>query len=465
MLLAASGAVVSVSLLGRTLYSWRGFEVELRVLPSARGTTRLALTPLGSVEAHTHAAPVLLIASLQGVRIEEIKNLLNAKRGDLAKDFETASKADLRDFVVRQLLLAGAGSLIAPVLMRQRRMRSFLAAALLGAGCVGLVLLNTLTTFQGKAFETPTYTGALKQAPWVIAFGRDAFTKFEALSQKLHTAAANFNILYGRIAALPDTSAGDNGPDTFRVLHVSDLHDNTAGLDFVRDVAEQFKIAFIVDTGDLTDFGSPPETIMVQSIAKLPYPYLFVAGNHDSQTITAALRSAANVTVLNGQVVTFQGVTVLGLPNPASDRLGLGSVDATDSALHANGEKLLKVVQSLASPPDIIALHDPEEAVPLWNHVPLILFGHEHRDYIDIKAVPELPRTTRTVFCNAGTTGAAGFRYLEKAQGVPFSCAVLTFRRPTAPGGHPALRAIDMIRLSGSLGEYSITHTPFFTTP
>lgn len=465
-LLAISGAVVSVSLLGRAPYSWHGFEVELRLLPAPRGVTRMALIPLGTVEAHTHAAPVVLVASLQAIRIEEVKKLLDAKRDDLAKDFETTAKADLRNFVGRQLLIAGAGGLIAPLFMRQRRARSYFAGAFIGAGCIGLVLVNALTTFNGKAFENPTYTGALKQAPWVIAFGRDAFTKLEALSQKLHTAAANFNALYGRITALPDTSSTDNGPDTFRVLHVSDLHVNKAGVDFVRDVAAQFKVAFIVDTGDLTDFGSPPETYMVQSIAKLPYPYLFIAGNHDSHSITDAMRTASNVTVLNGQVVTFEGLKILGLPNPAADRVGVGSVDATNEALHANGEKILKVVQSLPAPPDIVALHDPEEVVPLWNHVPLLLVGHEHRDYTEVHDPPaNVPNTMRTVLCNAGTTGAAGFRYLQKTQGVPYSCAVLTFRRAAEPNGHPTLRAIDLIHLSGSLGEYSIVHTPFGVTP
>ncbi len=462
-LLSLSGAVLSVSLLGRSTYSWHGFEVELRLLPARQGETRLVLTPLGSLQAHTHAAPVALIASLQQVHVEEIKKLLDMppKRDDLAQDFERAARADLKDFVIRQLLLAAGGGLIAPFLLRQKRFRSYLAAMLIGAVCTGLVLTNALTTFQGKAFEKPVYTGALKQAPWVIAFGRDAFTKIDALSQKLHTAAANFNLLYGRIAALPGEATADDGKDTFRILHVSDLHDNAAGLNFVRDVAAQFKVAFIVDTGDLTDFGSPPETYMVQSISKLPYPYIFLAGNHDSHVITDAFRTVPNVTVLNGQVITVEGVTLLGLPNPASDRPGVGSVDALPAALQANGENLLKVVQSLASPPDILAVHDPEEAIPLWNHVPLVLFGHEHRDYVEIKEAPPLPQVLRTVLCNAGTTGAAGFRYLEKRQGVPYSCAVLTFRRPVRPGDHPILRSIDLITLSGSLGEYSIAHTPF----
>ena len=111
-----------------------------------------------------------------------------------------------------------------------------------------------------------------------------------------------------------------------------------------------------------------------------------------------------------------------------------------------------------------------------------------------------------TVICNAGTTGAAGLRYLEKEKGTPFSCAVLTFylpapprsgreaavgpssapgdspgptgatplanTTPTVPGGQagappnapparPILRAIDLIALKGSFGEYSISHYTF----
>ena len=49
----------------------------------------------------------------------------------------------------------------------------------------------------------------------------------------------------------------------------------------------------IVDTGDLTDFGSPPETAMVQGIRKIGYPYVFVAGNHDSQTVMRGYIRAA----------------------------------------------------------------------------------------------------------------------------------------------------------------------------
>ena len=509
--LSLSGAVIGVSLLGRSLYAWHGFEIELRLLPAAEGQTRLVLTPLGEVRARTHKAPVALIASLEAINADEIQKLIKSvpTREEVAKDFEREAHGDLRNFFLRQVAMAGLGALIAPLCLRVRRLRGYVVSGILGMGLLGVTLASALTTFDGNAFESPTYTGTLKEAPWVIQFGKDAFTKIEALSQKLVTVANNLNVLYGRIAAVPDRLNQDGEFDAFRVLHVSDLHNNPAALDFLRKVAEQFKVEFIVDTGDLTDFGSPPETAMVQGIAKLPYPYVFVAGNHDSQTVMDALAKVKNVTVLNGQVATVKGLTLLGVPNPASARAGVGSVDTTSAELQAGGETLLQRVSALPAPPDLIAIHDPEESRPLWGRVPLVLCGHLHRPYLEYEtgpnpgSVPAAPPGTAvrsaaasdpravtpvytTILCNAGTTGAAGLRYFEKEGGVPFSCAVLTFDRATLPGAEPPaepprpapgqetapappappaprprLRAVDLIVLQGSLGEYSISHYTF----
>lgn len=501
VLLSFSGAILSVCTIGRATYRWHGFAVEVRLLPSSIGETRLVLAPLGEVQAHTHNAPVTLVASLEAIQIEEIRKLLDTKpdREALAQDFERSAKDDLRNFVTRQIAAAALGSLIAPLFMRSRRFRAWGSSVLMGVLLVGMVLGSALTTFNGKAFETPEYTGALKQAPWVIQFGKDAFTKIEALSQKLRTVASNLNVLYGRITALPDRLVPDDGPDTFHILHVSDIHNNPAALDFIQEVAHQFHVEMIVDTGDLTDFGSPPETVIVQGIGKLGYPYVFVAGNHDSRVVVEALKKVSNVVVLEGKPLTIHGVTLLGLPNPASLRAGVGSVDTTPQELQTGGETLLHTLQGLPSPPDIVALHDPEEARPLWGYTPLILCGHEHRYYIqqergqptsttpEIRApgtgmTPVYTPAWETVICNAGTTGAAGLRYVDRKEGVPFSCAVLTFRRVPAQASSPPdspastlssqtasassesraqLRAIDQIVLNGSLHEYSISHHTF----
>lgn len=501
LLLSIGGTILCVGTLGRSVYRWHGFAVELRLLPAQRGETVLVLIPLGAVEAHTHRAPVALIATLQEIEIEEIKKVLNSNpRLDvLTRDFETSARQDLNNFVIRQLVFGALGAMLAPLLLRSRKLWKYAASALFGLAIVGVTLGSALATFNGKAFESPTYTGALRQAPWVIQFGKDAFVRIEELSQKLRTVAANLNVLYGRIAAPPDRLDEESDAETVRILHVSDLHNNLAGVKFMQEVAHQFRVSMIVDTGDLTDFGSPPETVIVQQIRDIGYPYLFVAGNHDSQTVVSALAALPNVTVLNGQLVTEKGFTFLGLPNPASARASVGNVDTTPEELQAGSSVLLETVRNLREPPDILAIHNPEEARPLWGSVPLVLCGHLHRWYVEVEKgkpsaseppdVVSAPGTAPptavkprfdTVVCNAGTTGAAGLRYFEREQGVPFSCAVLTFRRPTAnllPTGptetspnapasvpRPQLLSIDQVVLDGALHKYSITHTPFAAT-
>jgi len=522
--LSFGGTVLSVATLGRTVYRWHGFAVELRLLPASRGQTALVLVPLGEVQAHTHRAPVELVATLQEIQLEEINKVLNSspRPDDLTKDFETSVRRDLRDFVIRQVLCAAIGGLFAPLLLRSRNAWKYLLSSLMGVAIVGVTLGSALATFNGSAFASPTYTGALKQAPWVIRFGKDAFVRIEELSQKLKTVAANLNVLYGRISEASDTLEPGSDAETIRILHVSDLHNNPAGLSFIKEVRRQFHISVIVDTGDLTDFGSPPETAIVQELGKMGCPYVFVAGNHDSQAVIMALSRLKNITILNGQLATVEGFTFLGLPNPAASRTTVGNVDTTPQELQAGSDLLLADLRALRESPDIVAIHNPEEARPIWGMAPLVLTGHLHRYYVDIEkgqdAPPAEPSSQRaksasiapryeTVVCNAGTTGAAGLRYFEREQGVPFSCAVLTFHRkktdsapparaksentvpredaaprpqsaalpetsgPTPPREakpvasvtipRPRLMSIDLIVLDGALHQYSIIHRPF----
>src|SRR5690349_21294236 len=74
--LALAGALVSVCALGRTVYRWKGLEIELRLLPATFGQTRVELVPLGEIKARTHGAPVALIASLEHIQVEELQKIL-----------------------------------------------------------------------------------------------------------------------------------------------------------------------------------------------------------------------------------------------------------------------------------------------------------------------------------------------------------------------------------------------------
>ncbi len=446
--LALLGGAFSVTFFGAQTFHWQAFAVNVGIRPAWRGQTRLVFTPLGEIRAFTHHAPLLLQVSLQAVNVEQLHSLLAHQQAPAALEsaFTQWAQRQLAGFSRHEVLCGLMGGLLAPVLLRARRAREWLAAGLIGGGSVAGALLLSLHTFDRRAFDNLTYVGSLRQAGTVISLARTAFGSAQVLNERLRLVAANVNTLYGRINAM--SGADDSGP-TLRILHISDIHNNPAAVGFVQELAARFDVQAVIDTGDLTDFGTPVEARLTHGLGLLRVPHVFVAGNHDSQATLHALAGSGNTVILNGQLVHVAGLTLLGLPDPSSAREGVGSVDTPVAALAAAGARLAADVHALPQPPDIVCVHNPAQADPVLGKVPLVLCGHLHHAYVT--------RSGMTVLCNAGTTGGAGLRYFDRSEGVPLSAAVLTFTR--AP--HPRLLFVDMVVLSGSLSEYSITRSTF----
>src|SRR3954451_17361639 len=66
----------------------------------------------------------------------------------------------------------------------------------------------------------------------------------------------------------------------------SDLHNNTLGVSILARNAHNGPVFF---TGDLTDRGSPLETRVTERIVRTGHPFVFVTGNHDSDTLALRL--------------------------------------------------------------------------------------------------------------------------------------------------------------------------------
>ena len=447
--LSLLGAAFVVTSFGAQTYHWRSFDVEVSVRPARHGETRLIFTPLGEVRAATHRTPLALLISLQSVSFENLGHLIQhmPPRADLEREFRAVARRSLMRFALRQVALGMLGALLGPPLLHIKRPWIWAASAALGGAFTGLLLYGTLRTYNPKAFEQATFIGSLREARAVTALASSAFHSANALSDKLKIVAGNLNVLYGRIGDSAVTPEDD--AKTVRVLHISDIHNNGAAVDFVRELAQKFQADFVIDTGDLSDYGSPVETRLVRGVGALRVPYLFVAGNHDSQTTVAAVRANPNAIVLNGQPVVVDGLTVLGLPDPSSLRPGVGSVDTPLTALRDASSALAADAARLPTPPDIVCTHNPLEEASLEGRVPVILCGHLHRAY--------LATVGETVICNAGTTGGAGLRYLDQRAGVPLTAAILTFSK--AP--RPRLLWIDQVTLDGGLSEYSINRRTF----
>jgi len=447
-LLSLLGAGLGVTYAGRQTYHWQAFDVELGVQPALKGETRLIFTPLGEIQAHTHHTPLALSVSLRGISLEKIQALVvhPPSQARLERDLERTARDRLIRFGGHQVLVGAIGGLLAPLLLRARRVRAWLFSAFLGGGATAALLLITLHTYDRTAFRSLTYVGSLRQAAVILSLVRGAFDNGEALSQKLRLVAVNVNTLYGRISAMP---ALEPGVKTVRLLHISDIHNNPAAIGFVEELASRFQVNAVVDTGDLTDYGTPVEAPLSQALGRLAVPHVFVAGNHDSQATVRGVAASRNGVILDGQPVEVAGLTLLGSPDPSSARAGLGSVDTPAAALTAAAGQLADTVGKMPAPPDIVCVHNPAQADPLRGKVPLILCGHLHRASVDTEGI--------TVICNAGTTGGAGLRFFDHSEGVPLSAAVLTF----ALTPKPRLLFIDTIILNGSLSEYSLTRRTF----
>jgi predicted phosphodiesterase len=246
---------------------------------------------------------------------------------------------------------------------------------------------------------------------------------------------SNLSELYAVTSRLPVFTAGD---DTIRVLHVSDLHLNPAGFDVIRSVVTQFGVDVVVDTGDITDFGSAAEARYVAEIGGLGVPYVYVRGNHDSRSTQAAIAALDDAVVLDGpEVVEVAGLRFLGQGDPRfTPDKSTGDDDAPEDVLFAVGRTLARSVRTAVEAPHVVAVHDPKVARPLLGVTPLVLAGHVHRR--------EDLTQDGTLLMLQGSTGGAGLRALEGEEPTPIALTVLYLDPGTG-----ALQAYDDITLGG----------------
>ena len=144
---------------------------------------------------------------------------------------------------------------------------------LLAAGITTVLLSGTAgigaATWRPEALSQPKYTGLLVNANSLIGSAEDIVARFDAYRASLEDLVKNVGSLYATLSALP---APGGTTDTVALLHVSDLHLNPAGFDLVRQVVDQFEVDAVLDTGDITDWGSAPENQLITSVGTFGVP-------------------------------------------------------------------------------------------------------------------------------------------------------------------------------------------------
>ncbi len=403
LLSALAGAFLFISLLGHHHVRVEAFQLRLGLQPSPAGYTVLEIPPLATIRAETHATPLRISVRLESIdprtvqktmeKSREPSGLINAATGEL----RTAAAF----FTLKLMVLAAAGGAFGVFLWRRKPGILHLQGSLAAVLTVGALLAGTYATYDTGKFKNPELDGALKAAPWVIGMAGDAFSKINTLSDKLTAMADNLHQLLNQIDRLKPF--GEDREGMVKVLHISDIHNNPAALDYVRRVAGLFNVDLIIDTGDISDFGTPLEGLLPERLAGLGIPYLFIAGNHDSPETIKKMKTISGVIVLDGTTVTAKNLRVLGVADPSSKTGSIEPPSPDTITRHASHvEELLK---SQPEKPDILALHNHRTAWRLAGKAPVILHGHNHK-----LSVGEV---SGSIIISPGSTGAAGLRRLQ----------------------------------------------------
>jgi Icc-related predicted phosphoesterase/uncharacterized membrane protein YeaQ/YmgE (transglycosylase-associated protein family) len=441
---ALAGAVLFIWILGPAEYQLDGFKVRGAVRPALSGRTVVEFPPLGTLTAETHSAPLECRVTL--VQVEEkmvTATLNNPDLGMLWARLETDVARALKAFVFRQFLLGILGAVVLTWFVFRPPLRKIWQPALAGFLLTAAWLTPAYLTYRADAFRHPAYSGMIEAAPQVLALSQDLVTGFQEFKSKAPAVVANLQALFNRADSLNAAAAGDNGT---KLLLVADIQNNPVGLALVQELVSRFDVDAVLDAGDLTDLGSPLELALMEDIKRIPVPYVFAPGNHDSPEVMEFVAAQPRAHVLEGRTITVAGLTVLGSPHPSAYRAApkTDTPEQEEAELRTQADALAKALRSAERPVDILMVHDPRVARRFAGRVPLVVCGHTHR--------PAVEGDGSSLLLNPGTTGAAGIRGLQSAREIPYSAMVVHLdaaRRPVA---------LDIIAYGPREGNFRVEH-------
>ena len=417
-------------------------RVELRASWGTAHRTDLIVPPFGQISADTHDGPIGLSARIRTIDVDAVRVLVAEE--DLEGRLTEEAQRDLRPlimrFAVRATLLAALVGALATAVLPWRRWALLPFGAVGGALAVGGLLGLAAGSFDPDAFAEPRFEGALSEAPRIVETVQRNIEDFDDVRSRIDVIGGQIGDLY----ATAVTDALVTSADEVRILHVSDIHLNPLGVEVAGELAEQFDVDAIFDTGDLTTFGLPFESRIAELIDDLSVPYIVVPGNHDSDRNRQGLTRFDNVIVLDPGTTSVRDVRISGIGDPsftAANERDAADVAADLAAQHPEVEAL--VAESL---PDVLAVHNPRQADTVIGEVPLVVAGHLHEHRIE--------ELEGTILAISGSTGATGLGSFTVDTDLAYEASVLRF----VDG---RLRGIDAVSLRGTGGEFRLDRRVF----
>lgn len=403
---------VVVGALNPMEFSLEALQFEIEMSYFNPGTTEISIPPLGSIAAVTHKTPLGIKLTLTSIDLDALGRIIGnvTDQNELVQLMEAKLTEVMGWYVLRVLGLAFLGGVAGGWLLRYRRWDAYLRAGLAGLLVLAVLVVMTRATYRLEGFHSPTYHGALEAAPWMVSLAEKAVTQIEELTSRIPIVTEN---LYTMLEQLEELEPVEQVEGDVKILHVSDIHNHPAALSLIKQMVDKYNVNFVVDTGDLSDYGTVLESLLTQELPEVPVPYVFIPGNHDSPAILKALEKYENVIILDEELVEIDGVKIFGIADPASQDYYL--ISSFEEKYPGHTEDLKAVLSDLAV--DIIAVHRPSLAHNLAGYAPVILHGHDHSS--------QVTNLKETAIVDAGTTGGAGIRRLQTGHDVPLTLALL----------------------------------------
>jgi predicted phosphodiesterase len=392
-------------------------QIELSADPGEQGALDLyvPLVDWGVRFEDAIRAPIRLNVDLRTIDRRVVSRV--AAGGTLSlNEVRTDARDAIAGYLKKLIALALLGSLTIGLLVafavRHRagpRLRYTVAACLITTLGIGVALV-ALFPPRGNIDE-PKYYAFGGDIPRALDAVEAAQRSTKALDQELDAQLVGLARLVNNPASLSSLSGRPS------ITIASDLHNNFLAAPVLDRATGDSPLFF---AGDLTDRGSPLEAQVVSRVSSLGDPFVFVSGNHDSDSLQVNLaRRGAIVLTERGQlepdgsygdvIVDVKGLKVAGYRDPFERRSVENFRDRFQPApTPAMQDAFSSWLMSLIGDVDVVMVHEPaliEPALAILEDNPpsrplVIITGHTHTASLD--------RQAGVTVINGGSVGAGG---------------------------------------------------------
>jgi predicted phosphodiesterase len=431
-------------------------RVQISVEPGHKGALDLyvPLVDWGVRFEDAIRLPVRLHVDLRTVdrgAVAKIANGGNLDLQDVRGEAREAIKSYLLNLIGIALLSALALGTLVAFAIRHRsgpRLRYKVGAALLTTVLIGVALV-TLLPPRGTISD-PQYYAFGPDIPRALQAVEAAQASTKQLDQELDAQLVGL----ARLVTRPSERTPITNQPTITIA--SDLHNNFIALPILERATSSGPLFF---AGDLTDRGSPLEARLVSRVVGLGKPFVFVSGNHDSDSLERDLaRLGAIVLTEKGRlnrdgsygdvIQKIAGLRVAGYSDPFERRAGENFKDRFQAEPTPTQEDAFTAwLRPLIGKVDIVMVHEPAlfaQALEILKDQPpsrplVFVTGHTHKAEIE-------PYAGVTVV-NGGSVGAGGTGNLTEPTKMGIARLIFT----SEPSFQPL--AADLVEIDPGTGS------------